>query len=107
MTAPLVSILIPVYNRKQLVGPCIQSALDQTVREFEVVIVDNASTDGTWQVCEAFAAKDKRVRVIRDPLNVGPVRNWQRCMQEAGGLYGKILFSDDLIEPTFLERTLP
>src|SRR5437879_4126737 len=101
MTVPLVSILIPLYNREQLLGPCIQSALDQTVRGFEVVIVDNASTDGTWQVCQAFAAKDSRVRIFRDPVNIGPVRNLQRCIQEARGQYGKILFSDDLIKPTF------
>jgi len=107
MTAPLVSILIPAYNREDLIVPCIQSALDQTVQELEVVVVDNESTDNTWQVCHAFAAKDKRVRVFRDPLNIGPVRNWQRCIQEARGRYGKILFSDDLIEPAFLERTLP
>ncbi len=107
MTDKFVSILIPVYNREQLLGPCIQSALDQTVTDLEVVVVDNASTDNTWQVCQAFAAKDKRVRIFRDPVNIGPVRNWQRCIQEARGQYGKILFSDDMIEPAFLERTLP
>jgi glycosyltransferase involved in cell wall biosynthesis len=106
MNSPLVSIIIPAHNRESLIGASIESALDQTVRDFEVVIVDNASTDGTWQVCQSYAAKDKRVRVFRDPVNIGPVRNWQRCIQEARGQYGKILFSDDLIEPSFLEQTL-
>jgi len=102
-----VSILIPVYNREQLLGPCIQSALDQTVSDLEVVIVDNASIDGTWNVCQEFAGRDQRVRIFRNETNMGPVLNWQRCITEAKGKYGKILFSDDLMYPTFLEKTLP
>jgi len=89
-----------------LIGPCIQSALDQTLSPFEVVVVDNASTDATWEVCQSFAQRDERVRIFRNECNVGPVRNWKRCIDEACGTYGKILFSDDLIYPTFLEKTL-
>ena len=104
---PLVSVLIPVYNREQLLGPCIQSALDQTVTDLEIIIVDNASTDGTWEVCHQFASRDRRVRIFRNETNIGPILNWQRCFAEARGKYGKILFSDDLMYPTFLEKTLP
>jgi len=107
MQCPKVSVLIPVYNRESLLRSCIQSALDQTVTEIEVVVVDNASTDGTWAICREFAAADPRVRVFRNESNVGPVRNWQRCIEEARGVYGKILFSDDAISPTYLEKTLP
>jgi glycosyltransferase involved in cell wall biosynthesis len=103
----MVSILIPVYNRKVLLGSCIQSALDQTVANLEVVIVDNASTDGTWEVCQEYASRDRRVRIFRNETNIGPVRNWQRCFTEAKGKYGKILFSDDLMYLAFLEKTLP
>jgi len=102
-----VSVVIPVHNREHMLGPCIQSALDQTVSDLEVVIVDNASTDGTWSVCEDFARRDHRVRIFRNATNIGPVRNWQRCINVAQGKYAKILFSDDLMHPTFLERTLP
>lgn len=104
---PMVSILIPVFNRRQFISDCIQSALDQTCTDFEVVIVDNASDDGTWEVCEKFAALDRRVRVFRNASNIGPVRNWLRCIEEARGRYGKILFSDDLMMPEFLAETLP
>lgn len=107
MTSPLVSILVPVYNREHLVGPCIQSALDQTVTDLEVVVVDNASTDGTWGVCQTFAKQDTRIRIFRNETNIGPVRNWHRCFEEARGQFGKVLFSDDLIHPVFLEKTLP
>ncbi len=107
MTSLLVSILIPVYNRKTFIGACIESSLVQTYTNIEVVVVDNASTDGTWEICQQYAAKDQRVRVFRNDTNIGPVRNWKRCIDEASGLYGKLLFSDDLIESDFLEKTLP
>jgi glycosyltransferase involved in cell wall biosynthesis len=101
-----VSILIPVYNREKFIGDCIQSALDQTYPNIEVIVVDNASTDKTWDICQKFATKDCRMRIFRNQQNIGPVRNWLRCVEEARGYYGKILWSDDLIAPTFLEKTL-
>ncbi len=105
--SPKVSVLIPVYNREELIGECIQSALDQTFIDLEIIIVDNASTDKTWEVCQQYAAKDSRVRIFRNDTNIGPVRNWLRCVNEARGEFGKMLFSDDLIFPRFLELTLP
>lgn len=104
---PKVSILIPVFNRKNYIAECIQSALDQTFTDFEVVVVDNASEDGTWEICQRFADKDQRVRIYRNEINIGPVRNWLACVEQAQGEYGKILFSDDLIFPKFLEHALP
>lgn len=104
---PRVSILIPVFNRRNFIADCIQSALDQTVADFEVVVVDNASDDGTWEICQQFAEKDRRVRIFQNDSNIGPVRNWLACVEKARGEYGKILFSDDLISPKFLENTLP
>src|SRR5579872_5687154 len=97
MSAPLVSIIVPVYNRRRLLAECLESALDQTWRDMEVVVVDNASTDGTWDVCRAFARADSRVRIFRNPENIGPVRNWQRCFREAEGRFGKLLFSEDVL----------
>ncbi|HQQ67063.1 MAG TPA: glycosyltransferase family 2 protein [Thermotogota bacterium] len=104
---PKVSILIPVYDRKELIGETVDSALAQTYSDFEVVISDNCSTDGTWEVLQTYAEKDDRVKVFRNERNIGPVRNWKRCIDEARGEYGKILWSDDLIAPNFLEKTLP
>ncbi|MBK5273829.1 MAG: glycosyltransferase family 2 protein [Desulfuromonadales bacterium] len=106
ISVPRVSILIPVYNRDALIGPCIQSAIDQTISDIEIIVIDNASTDNTWEVCKSFAARDPRVRIFRNETNIGPVRNWQRCIDEARADIGKIIFSDDLIDPTFLEKTL-
>lgn len=104
---PKVSILIPVFNRETFVADCIQSALSQTFTDFEVIVVDNASTDRSWEVAKAFASLDPRVRVFRNDSNLGPVRNWQRCLDNATGEFVKFLFSDDLILPEFLAVTLP
>src|SRR5664280_1387672 len=105
--SPAVSILIPAFNRQDLVVPCIESALAQTFDDLEVVVVDNQSTDGTWEAIQGCGRLDSRVRAFRNDTNVGPVRNWQRCMEEARAPLAKLLFSDDLIAPTFLEATVP
>lgn len=107
MLQPKVSILIPVFNRENYISECIQSALNQTFTDFEVVVVDNASDDGTWEICRQFAAIDPRVRIFRNESNIGPVRNWMRCAQEARGKYSKVLFSDDYLEPNCLSVMVP
>jgi glycosyltransferase involved in cell wall biosynthesis len=106
MNAPAVSVLIPVFNRKRFIGHCIASALAQTYPDIEVVVVDNASTDGTWEVCQHYARIDSRVRIFQNRENLGPVRNWRLCVDLARGVYTKILWSDDLIHPEYLSKTL-
>jgi len=107
LNAELVSILIPVYNRWDLIEDTIGSALAQTYEAVEVVVVDNASTDGTWEKIQSLAATDSRIRAFRNDSNIGPVRNWIACAQRAQGVYSKILWSDDLIEPEFLSACVP
>jgi len=102
-----VSILIPTYNREDFIGECIQSALDQTYADIEVIVVDNASTDGTWAIVQEMARLDARVRAFQNVNNLGPVRNWRKCAEEARGEYSKILFSDDLMAPDFIAHCLP
>jgi len=102
-----VSILIPVYNRERLIAPCIESALRQTVSPIEVVVIDNASTDNTWSVCQEIERENSLVRAMRNETNLGPVRNWKHCIEAARGNYATLLFSDDLMYPTFLEKTRP
>ena len=107
MENELVSILIPVYNREAIVGETINSAINQTYKNLEIIIVDNCSTDGTLELLKQYAAQDERIYIFQNQENIGPVRNWKRCIDEANGEYGKILFSDDVIESNFLEQTLP
>lgn len=106
MTTPAVSILVPVFNRADLLAACLDSALSQTLTDIEVIVVDGGSTDGTWDTCTRYAAADSRVRVFRDEVNTGPVRGWWRCLEEAGGSYATFLWSDDLLQPDFVARTL-
>lgn len=106
-TRPAVSLLVPVFNREGLLSDCLESGLGQTMSDIEIVVVDGASTDGTWDVCRRFAARDPRVRPFRDPTNTGPVRGWWSCVEKARGRYATFLWSDDVVFPSFLERTLP
>lgn len=103
---PLVSVLIPVYNREDFIGDCIQSVLNQTIQNIEIIIVDNASTDNTYKICESYAQNDSRILLFKNKENIGPIRNWNICIDKAHGKYGKILFSDDLIRNDFLEKTI-
>ena len=106
MDEELVSILIPVYNRVSIVGETIESAINQTYKNIEIIIVDNCSTDGTWELLQNYAKKDSRIRIFRNTENIGPVRNWKRCVDEAKGKYSKILFSDDLISSNYVEECI-
>lgn len=107
MDNPLVSILIPVYNRESFIEETVHSALNQTYKNIEIIIVDNNSTDKTWAKVKKLSNIDKRIKVFQNSKNIGPVKNWKRCIDEAKGIYGKILWSDDLISPSFLKETIP
>jgi len=74
--------------------------LNQTYTQIEIVVVDNCSTDGTWNVLERIASSDTRLKIFRNNTNIGPVRNWQRAISESRGQYLKILWSDDMLMPT-------
>lgn len=99
---PLVSILIPVYNRAKIIKQTVDSALAQTYINFEIVIVDNCSTDETYSIIKNCYSNDDRVRIYKNERNIGPVNNWKKCLSYARGEYIKILWSDDLIGEDFL-----
>lgn len=101
---PLVSILIPTFNRAGLVESAIESALVQSERNIEIVVVDNASTDDSWTRIEALAKKDPRIRAEQNLSGIAPVENWRRCVELATGVYAKFLWSDDLLAPDCIEK---
>ena len=74
MEQPLISVIVPVYNVEGYVQPCLDALLAQTWPKLELVLIDDASIDGSGDVCEACAARDSRVRVVRFPENRGPYR---------------------------------
>ncbi len=99
---PLVSVCIPVYNGACFIGQAIQSVLGQSFADFELVVVDNASTDGTPEVVQGHG--DPRLRLLRNAANLGAEANWNRCLEEARGQLIKLLPADDLLYPECLAR---
>ncbi len=101
---PRVSIGLPVYNGEQFLAQTLESLLSQTFRDIEIVISDNASTDGTQAICRSFAARDPRIEYIRQDTNLGASANYNVVVHRAHGEYFKWAAHDDLCEPTFIER---
>jgi glycosyltransferase involved in cell wall biosynthesis len=102
---PLVSIVIPTYNRENTIVDSIKCALNQTYSNIEVIIVDNNSSDTTLEIInDSF--HDSRLIVIKNEENIGPVKNWQKGIKKSRGRYLKILFSDDLISKNFIEDSI-
>ena len=100
--SPLFTIAIPTFNRAKWLGPCVRSALSQSVTSFEVIVSDNASSDETGEVLRQFS--DQRLTVLRQRSNIGPIRNWNACLAAARGAYIVMLSDDDSVAPHFLER---
>jgi len=104
--APKVSVCIPTYNYGRFIGDAIESVLAQTFDDFELVVVDNCSTDDTREIVERYAARDVRIVYYINDTNLGMVGNWNRCLELARGMYVKILCADDVLLPECLERSV-
>jgi glycosyltransferase involved in cell wall biosynthesis len=103
---PLVSIGLPVRNGETTVAIAIQSVLGQRHSRLEIVISDNASDDGTEEICRTFAALDSRVRYHRQPQNIGVISNFVRVLDLAQGTYFKWLGDDDWLATNYVSRCL-
>lgn len=103
MKTPKVSVLIPTYNYGRYIGEAIQSVLAQTFTDFELIIVDKASTDNTEEVVKKYL-HDSRVAFYKNSTNLGMVANWYKCIDLAKGEYIKLLCADDKFAPLLLER---
>ena len=102
---PRVSIVVPTYNRAELMQPTLDSILAQTYRDMEVIVVDNASTDATQDVIQTrYVARDARVRYIRNPTNLGYIASYIIGYEATRGEFVNFFDSDDLMEPTKIEE---
>lgn len=102
MGVPKISVIMLTYNRERLVGRMIECILAQTFHDFELIIVDNGSTDRSGAIADEYAAKDSRIRVIhRERGNIGSGRNVG--LDAARGDYIAFVDDDDTCEPDFLE----
>lgn len=99
---PLVTIGVPVYNGEHYLAQCLESLLAQTYRNFTLLISDNASTDGTAQICQRYVQSDSRVRYHRNQTNIGLYGNFRFILQSVGTRYVKMASADDYWSPEML-----
>jgi glycosyltransferase involved in cell wall biosynthesis len=97
MGRPQISLCIPSYNHARFLAQTIDSVLQQTFDDFEILIIDDCSTDGTEAIVKQYALRNPRIRFSVNPENIGMVGNWNLCLAEAKGKYIKYLFGDDLL----------
>jgi glycosyltransferase involved in cell wall biosynthesis len=103
---PLVSILIPTYNYARYVEHAVASAVAQTYPNLEVVVNDNCSTDGAWELLTARFGNEPRVHLAQNETNLGMGPNFDRVLERARGRYVMWLCSDDVLFPTHVERLM-
>lgn len=99
-----VSILVPAYHVEAYLDECLQSLLSQTLKEIEIVVVDDGSSDRTATIAEQYAASDSRIRVIRLLEHQGVSHARNACLAEAEGEYLSFVDSDDTISSTAMEE---
>lgn len=105
-TIPTISIGLPVYNGERYLAGTIAQLLAQDFEDFELIIVNNASTDSTDEICRAFAQQDRRIRYYVNPSNIGASPNWNRTFQLARGEFFKWAMHDDDCHPSLLRLCL-
>jgi glycosyltransferase involved in cell wall biosynthesis len=101
---PRLTVLLPTYNRAASLPRAIDSVLAQTRGDFELLISDNASTDDTKDVCTRYAELDRRVRHFRQPVNRGPIPNFNWLLEQARSEFLLLLADDDWLDADYVER---
>ncbi len=101
-----VSIGLPVYNGEVYLKEAIESILNQTYGDFELVISDNDSNDMTQAICIDYLKKDRRIRYYRNAKNMGAAYNYNRVFKLSNGKYFKWAAHDDICHPEFLEKCI-
>jgi len=102
----MVSVIIPIFNTAPYLGQCLDSLLAQTVPEWEALLVDDASTDGSAAIAKHYAEEDSRFHLFIQSQNSGQSAARNRGLEEAKGEYVVFLDSDDWLESDFLEKHL-
>ena len=106
MSGPTLSVGMPVFDGEAFIATAIESILNQTFRDFELIISDNGSTDRTQEIVGTYADTDHRIRYYRQAENLGAAANYNFVFTKATGRYFKWASHDDLIAPTMFERCL-
>jgi len=101
---PRLSIGLPVFNGEHFLAEAIRSVLEGSYADWELIVSDNASTDGTGAIARAFAEQDRRIRYVRNATNIGPSPNFNQVFRASRGEYFKWLAYDDVCGPDLLSR---
>ena len=101
---PRVTVGVPVYNGEKYLRVALDSILGQDFGDFELIISDNASTDGTQDICNEYVELDRRIKYSRLPENLGAAQNYNRLVRMAAGELFKWAAHDDVLRPAFLSR---
>lgn len=101
---PVISVIVPVYNVEAWLKTCLDSIRAQTYENFELILVNDASTDSSGAVCDAYALEDKRLSVVHFPVNRGPSAARNEGIRRAAGKFISFIDADDYVEPDMLER---
>lgn len=105
MIAPLISVIVPVYNIKELLPKCVESIVRQTYSNLQIILVDDGSTDGTGKLCDELALSDDRIQVFHKQ-NGGSSSARNLGIEHAKGEYLGFVDSDDYIEPDMYEKLM-
>ncbi|MCI6517388.1 MAG: glycosyltransferase [Lachnospiraceae bacterium] len=100
-----VSVIVPVYNTRQYLGKCVESIIHQTYRHLEILLIDDGATDGSGELCDKYAEKDDRIRVVHQ-INKGISAARNKGLNLASGEYISFVDSDDYIEENMIEKML-
>ncbi|MBF0123540.1 MAG: glycosyltransferase family 2 protein, partial [Candidatus Omnitrophica bacterium] len=101
----MASIIVPVFNRKHLITPCIHSLLQQKMPDYEIIIIDDSSTDGTEDVLRAIP-QDDRLSIIRTHKNCGPAYARNRGIERSKGQFIALIDSDCIAHPNWLAEII-
>ena len=107
MTTPKISIGLPVYNGENYLEAALKSILNQTWKDYELIISDNASDDRTEEICRDYASSDNRIRYHRNEQNFGAAQNFNQVFEMATAPYFQWAAHDDEYHPEFLEKSVP
>ena len=103
---PLVSVIMPAYNAAPFIEEAIASVIAQTVADWELIVIDDCSTDDTVQIVSAFVRQDPRIQLLTNASNMGVAKTRNRGLELCRGQYVALLDSDDYWKPRFLEKML-
>ena len=103
---PVVTIGLPVYNGERTIKKSLNSIIEQTFNDFQVIISDNNSTDNTGRICQEYSKNYPKITFFQQNENIGPLNNFKFVLDSASSEYFVWLSADDVWEPTFLEKNI-